>query len=234
MKRTTTTTTTAPAKRARRTGPKSYKIRTARRNMLGNPQQSIGFPNSMVMKHRYVSSFLGLTLTSGGSNSYKFSANGMYDPDISGGGHQPKYFDNMTSIYNHYHVLGSKITLKFVNQTGAMQVPVTVYLSDSTSPLGTWDSAAEEQTASNTIVPAAQTDSSPRTLTCKFSAKKYFNGDIVDNDQLKGTVAGNPAEQMYYIIIARPMDLSTTCLLAFTAEIEFYAVWSERYSTAEN
>jgi len=54
-------------------------------------------------------------LGSTGSNVWQFSANGMYDPDITGTGHQPLYYDNYTALYDRYHVKYSTITVTVVN-----------------------------------------------------------------------------------------------------------------------
>lgn len=42
---------------------------------------------------------------------YQFRANSVYDPDYTGIGHQPMYFDNFASLYTKYRVLSSKITV---------------------------------------------------------------------------------------------------------------------------
>lgn len=54
-------------------------------------------------------------LGSTGSNVWQFSANGCYDPDTTGLGHQPMYFDNYSAVYNQYRVLKSEITVTVVN-----------------------------------------------------------------------------------------------------------------------
>lgn len=42
-----------------------------------------------------------------------FSLNSMFDPDVSGGGHQPMFFDQYTPIYNKYCVYACKFELTF-------------------------------------------------------------------------------------------------------------------------
>lgn len=55
------------------------------------------------------------TLGSGGSNVWFFSANSLFDPDVTGTGHQPMYFDNYSAIYNRYKVNWAQITVTVIN-----------------------------------------------------------------------------------------------------------------------
>lgn len=54
-------------------------------------------------------------LNATGTNVYQFSSNGLFDPDITGTGHQPMYFDNYSAVYKRYRVVKSAITVTVVN-----------------------------------------------------------------------------------------------------------------------
>lgn len=66
-------------------------------------------------------------LGSGGSNTWFFSVNNLYDPDVTGTGHQPMYFDNYSQLFNRYRVNWAQITVTvvnhFVNTDTAYQPP---------------------------------------------------------------------------------------------------------------
>ena len=47
--------------------------------------------------------------------SYVFRGNSLYDPDYTGTGHQPRYYDQLTPIYGRYKVLSSAITVEMIN-----------------------------------------------------------------------------------------------------------------------
>lgn len=49
------------------------------------------------------------------SNVWVFQANSLFDPDFTGVGHQPMYFDNWKQIYSRYRVNFARITVTVVN-----------------------------------------------------------------------------------------------------------------------
>lgn len=56
-------------------------------------------------------------LGAGGANVWVFSGNGCYDPDTTGTGHQPMYFDNLSAVYGRYVVSFSKINVTVINHS---------------------------------------------------------------------------------------------------------------------
>lgn len=54
-------------------------------------------------------------LGSTGNNVWQFVGNACYDPDLTGIGHQPLYFDNYASVYERYHVTYATISVTVVN-----------------------------------------------------------------------------------------------------------------------
>lgn len=53
------------------------------------------------------------------SRDHVFRANQLYDPDFTGTGHQPRFFDQLAAIYRVYRVMGSKIRVQYVPTTPA-------------------------------------------------------------------------------------------------------------------
>lgn len=50
---------------------------------------------------------------SNGRVSHSFMINSLFDPDASGGGHQPAYHDQWAVLYNHYRVLSCRWSINF-------------------------------------------------------------------------------------------------------------------------
>lgn len=55
--------------------------------------------------------------------AHTYSANGLYDPDISGTGHQPLMYDEYTNLYGQYRVISSKIKVTPVLSGTSTVVP---------------------------------------------------------------------------------------------------------------
>lgn len=55
------------------------------------------------------------SLLQAGTNVWQLTANGLYDPDTTGTGHQPMYFDNYAQVYQRYRVDYAVISATIVN-----------------------------------------------------------------------------------------------------------------------
>jgi len=186
----------------------------------------LGFPKKMVMTHKYHET-VSFGIGGGVLGTYTFSCNGMYDPNITGTGHQPLYFDQMTALYDHYTVIGSKIRVKLC-QGAANQptVKIATFINDDGTVTPTSiDMMGEQSCGKQFIIPPASTDT--YTITNKWSAKKTFGGSPLSNDLLQGTVAANPTEQSFYTFGFQAADLTTTVAMFAEVDITYIAVWDE-------
>lgn len=194
----------------------------------------LGFPKRVVCTHKYVG-FRDLTSTTGLVGTYRFSCNGMFDPDSTGVGHQPMYFDNLTAIYDHYTVIGSKLTLKVVPKN-VTQGPgaVAVFVNDDTSTVITNIGTAVEQSSGTSALLLPVGQSVPLTVTKYWSAKKTFGGSILGNDNLQGNASADPTESQFYDICYQDIGTgSATSTVQLWVEIEYTAVWDELRDQAQ-
>lgn len=192
----------------------------------------LGFPKKMMMTHKY-SQTVSLTSTGGIYNNLTFNCNGLYDPDAAAGGHQPLYFDQMAAIYDHYTVIGSKITVKLVPATSTTDGYATgIFINDDATPLITSLAHLEEQsTGKYRVVPPAYRGTT--ILTAKWSAKKTFGGSILGNDNLQGGATSNPSELSVFTIGLEGLGGATVQIFAQIL-IEYIAVWDELRDIAQS
>lgn len=152
----------------------------------------------------------------------------MYDPNISGTGHQPLYFDQCVPIYDHYTVMRSRIRVQVL---GSPNYLASLFINDDVGvPSGLILGGEFPSNAKPVLSPPNTVR--PLTLTRSWDAKFYFGGDIFDNDNLQGTVAANPTEQSYYTFMCRAADGSSTLNITLQVDIEYDAVWDELKSLA--
>jgi len=76
-------------------------------------------PFTRVVKLRYATQINLASASSSTVRLHTFSGNNLYDPDVSGIGHQPLGHDQMAALYEYYRVRGSKIRCKVLNYRGA-------------------------------------------------------------------------------------------------------------------
>lgn len=185
-----------------------------------------GFQPMMKFVHKYVE-VISLTDSGTGAN-YSWSCNGLYDPNNTGTGHQPLYFDQITPIYAHYCVVSSKIKITMVPAGTAVQYPYrcAVYLNDDNSVTAGIDAAAEQSTGSVKVC-SGGVNPTPIVLYKNWNAVSTFHPNPLADSELRGNSSNNPAEQTFYTMSLRAMVSAVTVDTYFQVELEYTTVWTE-------
>lgn len=188
------------------------------------------FANVTVQRFRYVD-FITLNPPISGTSRHTIRGTSLYDPDFTGIGHQPRGFDQYMAFYEHFEVLGAKLTATFVpllptivqNQAivGIMQGPL------GTPALTTLTDVLESKQSRTNVTRTMGTR--PLVLTSKFSSKKVFGGGMGD-DARKGTDSANPAENWYFHVWGGSTDEGSNDPTAIRVklQIDFIAKLTER------
>jgi hypothetical protein len=149
---------------------------------------------------RYGAASINMTATTGQVGTYVYTANGLFDPSISGGTLQPAGFNQLMLSYDHYIVYKSRASITFTNNT---TTPVCVTLRLHSDSTGTTDpsnllEASQEQI---TVLDPSTTYGSTRTLVmdCDVSVMNGLRRGTIFSDPLfRGDVLSNPQEQTYF------------------------------------
>jgi len=172
-----------------------------------------------------------------------YSANGVYDPNITGAGHQPMGFDQWMTFYEHANVINSKISVQFINTNtttyngGTMIVGINID-SDATLGNNEWSEIVEQPTTTFSYLECnGQTQTSTR-LTRKLNVAKFFNKDIksmCNTPEFSSTPSANPQEQVYWQVWAGAFDEASDPLVApFAVIIEYDVVFTERKTLTQS
>lgn len=186
-------------------------------------------PMSLSNTLRYTES-VSITLDGGGSGYYVFSCNGLYDPNITGTGHQPLYFDQWTALYRHYTVMKSNIKVTpYKNDEASPGTPaiMTVFIDDDAS-LPATGAVREQLSATNMVFNIF--DDIGKGVKKYWNAQRTYGGNVIDNRELSGSASANPSEQSYFVIyMSKGGAVATIDLLV---DIEYSVTWHEHVSMA--
>lgn len=176
------------------------------------------FPNTKTLNLRYVEDF---TLNPGilGSNVYVFSINGLFDPNKTGTGHQPMFFDNYMAIYQNYRVNNAYITFIATDT----HITNNVQTVDGTTT-GQYYAANERAVRMfivkdktdtdysafiNTLIEEGNTNMAwryaPQQTTSVMPKLRMFANPVTllnvnkRDDELQGTATSNPPQECYFI-----------------------------------
>lgn len=166
-----------------------------------------------------------------GVYSYYFNATSLFDPNSSGGGHQPLGFDQWATIYAKYTVVGSKIKATFAPTTAAVTVPAYagIILDDNatfsyTSGPQIYESKQGKQ---NTKIIGGNANARKVTCTRSYSARKFHGKPPLTNGDIEANVTGNPNDNVYFGVWTGSINGTDPPAMTILIEIEYIAVFSE-------
>lgn len=197
-----------------------------RRYVKRRPVPRGPFPLSRVVKLRYMSNQQDIVCTSGALANFNVLAN---QPVFAG--QYPFGWDQWTALYNHYVVLGSKITVYQFGQDDSAGSKVFgflgCYLGDDATNYTDYTTLIENRMGRFC---RATSDSSLAKVSQTFSAKKFFNvKDVKDNlTRLGASVTGTPTEQANFKVWAQPNNKTSTQTFYCNFLVEWIVLFSER------
>lgn len=217
------------------TRKKKYQKKRGRksRKTIFRPQRLIptGFPKSTAVKLRYVEA-ISIDPPIGAVGHYTFRANSVFDPNNTGVGHQPMGYDQWSVFYNHYVVVGSKITITTTANSGpgVGMLLTGVVLTDTPATFTDFTEMMEQGLAKTQKQSVHLNAQRPKSLSKGFSAKKFFNvTNVLDNVSRLGANTGvNPTEVAYFSVFAANSKASADqTVVDFVVTVEYIVVFSE-------
>lgn len=164
-------------------------------------------PTKFATKMRYNQSVVLSPTAASTPALHVFRANSLYDPDYTGIGHQPRGFDQLMALYDHFVVVGAKITVTFIGQNNNNSNFICgISLAADNPILGSRNDYMEYPNTSHAIVTNTAATTGKRTISKVFSNKFLGRSKPLSDSQLKGSAAGNPEELAYFHVWAAKND----------------------------
>jgi len=191
-----------------------------------------GFEPHKYFTFKYVG-FFSASSPLGNTSQQIMNLNSLFDPDRTGTGHQPYFYDQASSIYNRYRVLRTRYKVTFApanNPILACVVPINGILAGSVTTLALFETAAENPRAVSSTVGIA----TPFIVQGDISLND-LNGCAVNeylaDDRFEALVTSSPAEAMtLYAVTYNPN--AVTVLISITIELDFEADLHDPISVA--
>lgn len=162
-----------------------------------------------------------LQSASGAITTIQFNQNNLFDPYYTGVGHQPRFRDQIATLYNRYRVYGVLVEITGVGGSGNGIVVTNAYPNDGVNA-----SITNALTAIEMGLPHVKTlPGAP------FKYKKYYSiakvwginkSRVRDDDVFSGQMAGAPSWRSYMDIHYQSLDGSSTTDVDYVLKLTYY------------
>lgn len=139
----------------------------------------------------------------------QYKANGMYDPEVGIGGHQPYGYDQLMASYHHYTVLKSSIEVELQNVTLANNIVAVLSLNSAAGEVaavyadGGINAVREQNTVSKDLMTSVYSSyqQQNRNQRLYFDASKFFGKspwNLIGDSRFQGESTTDPPEDAYF------------------------------------
>lgn len=218
----------------KRRAPRRYRRRH------GNSFLKAPLPNKLATKFRYCGQAVLDPGTAGTAAVHVINAMGLYDLDYTGVGHQPRGFDELMAMYDHYQVVGAKITVSFAQEYGSNYPPfyIGIALKDTNASYSDPNDYLEGRNIVSRVMPANATNASSRVmnLTKCFSLRKFLSvTKPLSSNQYRGGHVTNPSDSAYFHIFCAPVNSgSDEASITVAFRVEYLTVMTEPRNPAQS
>lgn len=210
-------------------GTKDVVLKTNMVPGLSVPRSIYGFPSSMTTKLRYAD-VVPLTYTST-VTKYSFGANNVFDPDFTGTGHQPYFYDQITPLFNRYVVLGSKITVTFLPVSSTVTPPsgpgIVGIIGDNNAGVSSVATTLMEGQNSVSKFISAWSGTDLKAMVMATYSPEISLGISSDDDTVAALVSAGPAKTWFFTLYCQDYNSTTSSALYAKVNIEYTVRFTE-------
>lgn len=161
--------------------------------------RGIGFPHKLRLRMKYGQSFTFGSIVAGTPEYNLFRMNSIFDPDLTGIGHQPRYYDQIAELFNYYYVEKATIKATFHSTTdqGANVAFIIPDASTASAAIpSTMSDVIEFPSAKYKHMAAENAGNAPTVLTHTVTMKKWQEDDRTS----RVNIGVNPTDGLYAVV----------------------------------
>lgn len=216
---------------------KSFRKRGSRRIKAYSPHKTISIrgtngsflPQSVTTVHNYCE-FYSMSAAGGQLIPQKFNLNSVFDPDLSGGGHQPMGRDQLAALYSRYRVDKVKVKVQWSKVTdGVIGFHAMIANNDATTLTQTPSNIMEQSFQKSGTTSYANGGSK---TTVGFSktfdlatitgvSKSKYKSD----DNYQALVGSDPTEVIILHCMCGDVLLSSAYNAVLTIKLQYFTTW---------
>jgi len=196
------------------------------------------FPDRMRCVLTSSSSYIAVIANSAAAGRQQFSMNSLFDPDFTGTGSQPEFYDQLSTLYNRYRVYGCAIKVALLPFSAGTQVnvPTNVVLVPSAQSVASLsvDDCAGLPRAQNRVC-TGNMDYKTTTMIGSHSVSEILGvKDVEGADRLQALITASPSEQCLWSIVARTADGVTATSFAVSVRLTYDCEFFDRQVAAQS
>lgn len=226
----------------RKSKNKSRTRKGGKNNSFSSRQSQLGgYPDKMRIRLCYTTFHSKSNVSVTGTDQV-FSANGCFDPDITGAGSQPANFDDWSAVYLRYRVYGSSIDVIFqtpgsATGTGMMLVSLAArHTSTARVTITDQLDATAQPFSKDMVINGGTASTSTASLRLSMSSTTsaflgYKTVAIDTDDTLQAQTSANPSHQWYWHIMCSMCDQASTGTLWYRTRIVYDVEFFDRIDT---
>lgn len=202
-----------------------------RSNASGMTKAITGFPAKMTVTLPYI---ISGRVNPGvvAYNDQVIRLNGVYDPDFSGAGHQPRGFDQWSLVYTQYRVSRVDVNV-LVRQRASHGINVRAIPNNQSAALGSDFNLGEfmahtylGQTASNTPPLQRKLRFHPHKV-LGMSWQQYIGADTTGS-----LISTTPADECYLHLVVQQVDQATVLDFEYEVQVLYRVTFFDRANLA--
>ncbi len=155
-------------------------------------------------------------------DQHTFRANGLFDPDETGIGTQPRGFDQYAVFYNNYAVTSARIVAHGYSVGSSEPYLLSIRAHLDTTALDQ-DGGDVVELPGNVFTLASSYRDSHKRVATSVNIAKFLNrsGGIQDDADLIGTFSTDPLEQVHFTVTAVPVGQNNGTDVRIVGWIDF-------------
>lgn len=185
----------------------------------------VGFPDALHMSLRYEQA---ITLSGTPTSSAQvFRLNSLFDPDLTGAGHQPSQYDQVCALYTEYLVEHCNVEIELFNG-GSAAARVVIAACETNNSSATVDSIAEQTYSWVKILGPGTGGNAYWKFIHRFNMRKLLGQVNIDSDpNLYTPNNANPQDIVYAWMKATALDGASSFNVYGTIRFVYHSKFKE-------